>query len=348
MRATRASRSPLVAPGGAFPYATSVMPGGRYLLDQFGQPFLVVLDSGWEMVSNISGADAAAYLATRASQGFNAGLLNMIASPYDNSAASWASFEGVLPFSGTGPADYDVTLPTAAYWAKVDAVVGAARDHGITLFCDALGECCYQDNTGFYARVGQTALNTFAAFLANRYAAFPNVVWLWGADYWASLQAANDTFLTGMSNAARVAQPQRLHTIEAGNDGVRFPTTNANDDLTTDSASWSRTTRSASVAKVDINWCYDSRPASPDVLRGYNLASPAPVLFGEGCYEGATKGTVTGNAATQRQYAYNSMLNGACGWAYGHNTVWFFGTGWQSDLATTMVAHNSVAAAFWR
>jgi hypothetical protein len=45
--------------------------GGRYLVDQNGVPFPLLVDSGWEIVTTLNAIDAAIYLADRKQRGFN-------------------------------------------------------------------------------------------------------------------------------------------------------------------------------------------------------------------------------------------------------------------------------------
>jgi uncharacterized protein DUF4038/collagenase-like protein with putative collagen-binding domain len=340
------SPRPRVAPGRIWPvtsvFATSMSANGHYLLDQHGQPFLMVGDSGWDIGFNISTADQASYLSTRASQGFNTLPLIAIGGPYESGRANWSTFDGIVPFFesdgvtlGTGPSNYDVTQPNPAYWARIDNVIQVAEQDGMTVLLMPLATAAYQDNPTFYASQGTTKLAAYATWIANRYKSYPNVAWDWGDDYWPSLQAANDPYLVAMANAVRAVLPNSLQTIEL-NDGVYYQSQSPNLDLSTDDPSWT-TFHDATHAEVEINWMYDSRINSPDMLRGYDLTSPLPTIMGEGVYEGNTKGALTGNPPTLRAYLYDSILNGGEGSFYGNSTVWWNGPGWQSMMSTTSV-----------
>lgn len=362
------------------PYISSISASGRYLLDQRGNPFLLVGDSSWEIAVNLSSSDADSLLSTRASQGFNTCLLNAIASNYDNNAYdaanvsdTWKALDGTPPFYqsngstlGTSPANYDCTQPYPPYWAKVDAVVESAKNYGITIQMDGLGECVFGATSGggttldqaFYGTMGQTKLNTFATWIANRYMPYGNVTWLLGADYFPSVQGSgNNTALVGMAQSMVTAQSSSLITCEA-NDGIHFSSTSANLDLTTDLSIFTTGTPSGSQVKAGIITVYDSRPggpgpgSSPDFYRAYNISPAAPLIHGEGAYENVTGGKGASTVALSQQlcraYVYCAILCGATGWFYGDNTVWFNGTNWRTYLNEPGQVGVSYAAKFFR
>lgn len=346
-------------------FATSVG-SGRYILDQYGQPWLMVGDSSWNLVLNVSSSDANFLLQTRAGQGFNSNNLTLVGGTYENAQSTWATFDGVVPFYqsdgvtlGTGPANYDVTQPNLAYWTRVDSVVQAAKTYGITLWLVPLATAAYQDNTSFYSGQGQTKLNKFATWVAARYNPYGNVQWLMGDDYWPSLQSANNSYLVGMAQSiVAAASPAPFISCEA-NGGIWFQSHTAGLDLTTDIAIFTNGTPSGSQVNGGINTVYDPRPggpgttnSSPDFYRAYNLVPALPLIFGEGNYENSTGGKGPTTAALSqlmcRSYAYCSMLCGACGWIYGDSTVWYNGSGWKSLLSEPGQAGNTIAASLFQ
>jgi hypothetical protein len=343
--------TPRHPPIGPF-FATAVSSNGRYLVDQFGSPFLMVGTSD-QVWTNISVANMQTVMASRASAGFNFGMALVIANnDYDNSTGTpdWATFDGVVPFFqsdgvtlGTGPANYDVTQPNPPYWARIDALFQSAQANGITLFVSILGDPVYQTSTTFYSTQGNTKLATYATWFSNRYKRY-TYHYLWGFDHFTTITGGYgtvDPFITVMLNAARTANPNCLHTIE-NNDGIWFPNSTPNQNLTSDDSTW---TLGSSSGQMDLNWMYDSRDNSPDTTRAY-LASAHPVFFGEGLYDSAPSGKNTWSNLLNRKYLYNPMVNGGCGSFYGHNTVWDFATGYASDLNTTPVAHCGIWKTF--
>jgi hypothetical protein len=331
------------------PFATAVSSNGRYLVDQYGKPMLIVgaSDQTW---TNIATSAYPTVMAARAAAGFNWEMAIIIANnAYDDSTGTpdWATYDGVVPFYqsdgvtlGTGPANYDVTQPYEPYWARIDALFTAAAQSGITLLVDILGEAAYQTSTGFYAAQGNTKLATYATWFANRYKKW-TYHHLWGFDHFTTISGGYSTVdphITAMLNAARTANPAAMHTIE-NNDGI-FTVATANLDLTSDDTSW---TLGSGSSQMDLNFMYDARDNSPDTSRAY-LASAHPVFFGEGLFENGVSGKATWSNLLNRKYLYFPMVNGACGSWYGHDVVWHFGSGYGSDLSTTAVTHVGV----WR
>lgn len=345
MKSNNTTTTPIVFP-------TRVSSNHHYLLDQNGNPYLIVGDSSWDIGVNLSTSDANHYIAQRASQGFNTLLLIDIAGPYEDGGSGspyrterrdWVTFDGIAPFYqtdgttlGTSPSNYDVTKPNPAYWVRIDNVVQQAQRHGMTVWMQILATAAYQNDPSFFSKQGTVKLAAYATWAANRYKSYPNVEWDWGDDYWPSLQPANNAYIVAMANAVKVVLPNSLSTIEL-NDGIYYQSHTSNLNLSTDNMAFTSASHDSTHAQVDLNWMYDSRENSPDMLRGYNLPSPIPVTFGEGVYEGNAKGGITGDALTLRTYLYNPILTGGDGSFYGNRTVWWNGPGWQSQMDTAAV-----------
>src|SRR5437763_2346573 len=61
-------------------------PDGHFLVDQKGQPFLVVGDSPWSLVAQPREADLDRYLDDRAKKGFNSLIVNLIEHKFGSNA----------------------------------------------------------------------------------------------------------------------------------------------------------------------------------------------------------------------------------------------------------------------
>lgn len=340
-------------------FATSISPNGRYLLDQYNNPFLIVGTSE-QTWTNISVANMQTVMATRASQGFTCELAEIITGAYEDSTGTpaWATYDGVVPFYesdgvtlGTGPSTYDVTQPYIPFWTRIDSLFAAAQSNGLTLFVNLLSTAAYQDNTGFFAAQGTTKLAAFATWFATRYQSYPYHHY-WGDDHFTVITggwAGVDPYITAMMNAAKAVNPRCFHTIE-NNDGIWTDTGSGygsgtpDRNLTTDDTSWSV---GSGAGQMNLNWMYDSRNNSPDTSRAYNLATPSPVFFGEGLYDNAPSGKNTWSNLLNREYLYFPMINGACGSFYGQQQIALFSTGWQTYLpADTAVTHVGVWKTF--
>jgi hypothetical protein len=344
-------------------FATALSGNGRYLVDQNGQPFLIV-GSSEQTWTNISVAAAESVLATRASQGFNFELFIIISGPYESGQTSWATFDGVVPFYqsdgvtlGTGPSNYDVTKPYLPFWTRWDSLFAYAQSVGITPFVNLLSTPAYQDNPTFYAGQGTTKLATFATWFANRYPFGTGAGQFiyhhyWGDDHFSNISggwSGVDPYITAMMNAVKAVNPGCLHSIE-NNDGIWDPGTELN--LSSDDTNWTFGTSSSTAGQMNINFMYDSRNNSPDTSRAY-LAVAIPVCFFEGLYENAPAGKNTWSNLLNREYLYFPMINGGCGSFYGCFPVEKFGSGYASDLVTTAVSHVGIwkrfmASIAWR
>ena len=112
----------------------------RILVDQNDVPFMIAGDSPHGLFSNVSTADAAAFLADRAARGMNSLWVNLICIRPIEGRTDASLLDGTLPFTKTIPGTnyYDLTTPNEAYFAHVDEVVRMAETNGIVLMIDPL------------------------------------------------------------------------------------------------------------------------------------------------------------------------------------------------------------------
>ena len=93
-------------PAGASPVYPVKVSGSnpRILVDQNNVPFLMVGDSPQSLMVNLSAANAALYLADRATNGFNTVVVDAICTTYTFGPANASLLNGTLPFTNTIPA----------------------------------------------------------------------------------------------------------------------------------------------------------------------------------------------------------------------------------------------------
>jgi hypothetical protein len=300
------------------PFLTGVSASGRYLVDQYGQPFLVNGDSDWNLAFGLSPADQDTFLADRHNNGFNTLLTDLISMNGD------ANYEGDKPF-----VDSNFT-PNPAYWSKIDTFFQEAQSNGISVF--ALPVDSY--SIGQLQSMTVDQARQFGTYLADRYpkAAYPNIVWMFGNDW------AND----GAGCCNQWPWPAWYASLMTGlqSNGVRLTTVEEGywESLSTDGQAFGPT--------VAINWAYSYHPTYEVVLNGY-AAKVEPVIFGEGAYENPTTGFPGTPLDLRKQLAW-TMTSGGAGSFYGNDSLWSFGSGWQQRLDTTIVAQrkalNSVFA----
>ena len=241
MAAFRAAGSPSPTPSPAptptsptgITYPLKVSSNKRYLVDQNSVPVMIVGDSAWSLITNLTEAQAASYFADRKANGFNTVLLSLFVSEVIWGRSDFSTYDGIVPFTTPG----DLSTPNPAYFQRVDEMINLAASFGLCVFLNPI------ENYGWEATfqsAGQAECAAFGTYLGNRYKNFPNIVWASGNDYqdW----PAADTVFLAIVNAIKAVDTNHLHTMEL----------NYNNSSPFDDPRW--------VAPVvDLNWSYTDR-----------------------------------------------------------------------------------------
>jgi hypothetical protein len=295
----------------------------RYLVDGNGQPFYLVGDSAWCLLAGVSVSDANTYFQKRATQGYNAALIDanvlMGASPDGAPTCGPGDVNGDLPFNGylpggnnvfdvsTVPLQGDTTSTAAKYWSNVDAIIAAASQNGIQVIFNVY------DNYNPWFGHGNSPnsngnLTTYGQFLGQRYVNFDNIIWMIGNDYNESAQ--------GDANLAAVIQGIRQYdTRHIGwafdEYGATFDNTGLRSDMV-----------------LNTIYEYSVGPWSSLYLSQYNRADYGPIVNIESGYENNMQLGVT--EANLREEHYSFLLSGATGDTYGDEYIWPFANSWQN------------------
>jgi hypothetical protein len=317
-------------PGGSLLHVSS---SKRYLVDSSNRPVYLVGDTAWCLVPGLTLSDANSYFQTRASQGYNAVLVDsdvqLGASPVGAPSRGPADVNGNEPFNGklsggdydvsTVPAAGDTTSTAAKYWANVDAIVAAAQQNGIQILFDVYDN--YNPWFGSGSSPNSTAnLAIYGQFLGQRYVNFDNIIWMIGNDYSESTQ--------GDANLAAVIQ------------GIRqYDTRHVGWAIDEYGAGLDNTGLKSSFA-LDSIYEYSAGPWRTEYLAQYNRSDFAPIINIEAGYENNTAIGVT--SADVREEHYSFLLSGAAGDTYGNEFVWPFAKSWQDWQAalTSQGAHE--------
>ncbi len=300
-------------------YVTSVAPGGRYFLDQHGDPVLVFGDSPWAGVVRWSPQEAELYFANREANGFNASIVSLVGAVQNGGPDDGGrTYDGIPPFEGG-----DVTRWNEPYWERVDEYVQAACAHGNTLFLYPIDG--WTVSKAFRDAALEDA-RRYGAMVAERYARFPNIVWMTGGDHFPSdapgrndSPPEHDAKFEQVLLGIRSTGDTRPFSIQLG-----YPAS-----LSTDSPSWER--------HVDFSFVYTYLPTYRAVLDGYRR-DPRPALLSEANYEGENNlpGTpVTNDEILRRQMAW-ALTSGSPGYFYGSQD-WELRPGWEGRLDTAAV-----------
>lgn len=300
-------------------FPVGVSANHRYLVDQDGDPYLLVGDSPQCITANLSLADMNRFFADRERQGFNAMWVDMLCGPYTGGRRDFSTYDGIRPFTQPG----DLSSPNPDYFARVDSMVSLAARYGITLLLQPAETGSFRD----LLRSNGTAKDfAYGAYVGARYRNAPNIIWLSGNDYQTDQWGEFDPYTTALARGLRSADPRRLQTVE-----LNYPVS-----LSTDNPNWS--------GLIDINSAYTYAPTYTEVLRGYNGTPPRPVVMLEANYEGEhNPGGPPADAQVLRRQEYWTMLSGAAGQLYGNHYTWGFQYGpWAPHIDTPGAAEVTV------
>ena len=300
------------------PFPLRIADGGRHFVDARGRPFFYQADTAWFLFLKLSLTEVAAYFAHRKRQGFNVIQVMLTGVPAERNLYGEPAFLG----------DTDLTRPNERYFARVDSIVALAAEHELLLAMTPLwSSCCRDGYAGELADGSAAAMNVhgpaatraFGTWLAERYAAVPNVVWILGGD--------NDPYN---------ALPE-IEALAAGLRAVDTPHL-----LTYHAASTHSSTDVFPVADwLDFSMVYTYfrgfdrawNRVQPDVYEvahaAYHKPGALPFILGESTYEG--EHGALGSALQARKQAYWVAFGGGAGHAYG-SPNWHLRDDWRAVL----------------
>jgi len=296
-------------------YPVKVGASGRYFVDQNNVPFLMVGDSPHTLVVNISYADAAFYLADRATNGFNSLWVETLCNTYVYGRPNGSLLDGTLPFTNNipGNTNYDLTAPNEAYFAHVDQIIRMAATNGIQVMLDPI------ETGGWLATMlanGTTKCRAYGQYLGNRYKNVPNIVWISGNDFQTWSVPTNDAVVMAVALGIRDRDTNHVQTVEL----------NYNMSSSLDDTNW--------APIIGLDGAYTYWPTYDEVLHAYRQTTNRPVFMEEANYEfESLQGPVT-TAPILRKQEYWTLLSGGAGQVYGNHYIWPFLSGWQTQLDT--------------
>ena len=323
------------------PYPVKVGPDGRYLVDQDGKPFMMVGDSSWGLIGDLSTADADQYFSNRAALGFNSVLIALAVSNYAGSTLGYETFDGLPPFiGGTAISPGPITAPYEPYWERVDAMIKLAAKYNLNVIA-------YPMETGGWLATMQAAgvekCRRYGEFVGNRYKNFPNIVWAFGNDYnqtsWSV--SSTDAVVRAVADGILSRDKHHLVTIELGT-SAKSNQSFGQSSSTDDKRWWS---------VLNLNWGYSYLPTYATAKLDWQDSSIPimPYVMGESGYESETWSGVEGTPKTCRLENWDSIVGGGlAGVIYGNHYIWFFASGlWQENLNTAGAIQSGYVRAFF-
>lgn len=314
------------------------------------KPVFITGDTAYDLSVQLSSdADLETYLANRQAKGINAIWIALVdaASHADgkteNDAFGNNPWNGGLAFTGMSSAK--------AYWANVDHVLQRAAAHGITVIAGTAFAGTFDTCSGPYYNsmlsTSDATMQAFGSFLGNRYALYPNIIWLLGGD--ANYTLCGTSLANKLNDIAigiRSADSIHLITIEASNAIWGEPSATV----------WSSYTLSSRNPKgwITLGSIYPKGVPSKDFSKEMvqiafqnmieTSASPfMPYLSLEDLYE-TEPGEAPYNSQKLRQEGYAEVLGGAyLGRLFGSSAIWPFdssccepkGYAWRTDMDAT-------------
>lgn len=281
-----------------------VSENGRYLEREDGTPFFYLGDTGWDLFGALDREETVRYLSDRADKGFT-----VIQAVVLFRNLSLPNAYGEVPLT-----DNDPGRPNEAFFRHVDFVVDRAGELGLYIgLLPAWGSFWAGEDAVF---TPENAL-TYGEYLGKRYTGKP-VIWILGGDENISSRRQHEIIEAMAMGVRKGDGGEHLITFHPRGPGL------SSDYLHNEE--W-----------LDFNM-YQSSHAAHDHDNGlyaqhdYALVPAKPTLDGEPRYETIRTGFYFQGFNRLdifddydcRQAAYWSLLGGACGHTYGHNSIFQF------------------------
>lgn len=288
----------------------------RFLCHEDGTPFFWLGDTGWLLPERLDRDEAAYYLKRTAQDGFNVVQIQVI-----NAIPSFNAYGARSHPNGWDLSAID-SIPGYGYWDHLDYIVEQAQKEGIYI-----GMVCIWGGMVKAGLMNEVQADTYGRFLADRYAKYPNIIWIIGGDIQGDVKPE---VWERLATTIRMNDPHHLMTFHP-----RGRTT---------SARWFN-----SRPWLDFNMFqsghrrYGQRMGNKDypipdgteedswmyVDSATRVLPLKPVLDGEPSYEDIPQGLHSSDEPRWtdkdvRRYAYWSVFAGSCGHTYGHNAIMQF------------------------
>jgi hypothetical protein len=294
----------------------AISPNHRFFVNEKGEPFFWLGDTGWLLFSKLTREDAEKYLEDRKKKGFNVIQVMVLhtvaaANVYGDSALMNKNVAAPIATPGNSfkdPLQYD-------YWDHVDFIVDLAAKKGLYMAMVPIWGTNVK--SGWVKREDAA---TYAAWLANRYKNRWNIIWLNGGDIKGTDSAATWNLI---GETLKAKDPNHLVTFHP------FGRTSSSEFF--HAQSWLDFNMFQSGHRsYDLDTSMSEHRYGPDNYKflevDYNLKPTKPSFDGEPSYELIPHGLHDTTkpywqASDVRRYAYWNVFAGGAGHTYGHNSV---------------------------
>lgn len=284
-----------------------VTANGRFLEYASGKPFFYLGDTAWELFHRLNREEADYYLKNRADKGFTVIQAVVLA---ERNGLEEPNAYGDPPLINKDP-----ERPNEPYFRHVDYIVKSAEALGLTVgMLPTWGSYWSENNPNAKIFTEQNA-RSFGRFLGKRYHDKP-IIWILGGDH--NIHTESERRIVEAMAAGLHEGDNGMHLITFHPRGPGFSSDYFHQ------AQW-----------LDFNMVQSSHAAHDHdnglfAEHDYQLTPIKPTLDGEPRYEALSVGFYFDGANRFdrfddydcRQAAYWSLLAGACGHTYGHNSIW--------------------------
>lgn len=303
-----------------FSQSLKVSENHRYLIREDGRPFFYLGDTAWELFHRLNTEEAATYLRNRASKGFTVIQAVILA---QIGGLEIPNAQDDLPLENKDPAQ-----PLDPYFVHVDKVIDLANELGLVVGLLPTWGSYWSTTNGDEKIFTVENARVFGEYLGKRYRG-KDIIWILGGDENINNTEERD-IIEAMARGLRAGDGgSHLITFHPRGPGM------SSDYFHT--SEW-----------LDFNM-YQSSHGGHDHDNGLyadhdlSLVPAKPTLDGEPRYELIPSGFYFNGMNRHdlftdddaRQAAYWSVLAGACGHTYGHNSIWQM---WDSKHAPVLGA----------
>ena len=346
--ASAAPVTPFAAGPSIFPTAHSA--NQRYLVDHNGVPFPILGRASWFVIS-LSPADYQYFVDDTAAKGFNAIEINAITHhqdgnhpPFDGlgnapflKRLNGQNWDGSLSYpNGINNEAPDFTTPNPAYWANMDNFLTYCESKGLLVLFFPSYVGWGGGNQGFMQEMianGATRMQTYGAWIANRYANRKNIVWMAGGDL-GTYNGAADTVENALITGVRSVAGQSTDWSAEWDSNM----------IATDQSHWG--------ALMTLNGVYSwEGDVNNHSRRAYSHTPAMPSFLLEEPYdeEGSDGNNYNPNATQPvRRFQWWGMLGTIGGYMAGNGYVWPFSPTWKSHMNTQGARDMAQLNAFMR
>jgi len=307
---------------------------GRYLTDVSGKPFFYLADTAWELFHRLNREEAAHYLDDRAAKGFTVIQAALLA---ELDGLNVPNAYGHRPLTDNDPARPELKPGDRNdYWDHVNEVIGMAAQRGLTVGLLPTWGDKWAQRSGTGPEVFTPAnAEIYGEWLGRRYCKQP-VIWILGGDR----DPENEVQVEIIRAMARG--------LEKGDGGAHLKTYHPQG--TSNSAQLFHADEWLDFNMIQSGHARPVRPNLIDAQKNLHRTPTKPTLDGEPCYEDQPiQGETWENRKAPdvnpvrfdewdvRRAAYESLLAGSCGHAYGNQNIWQF---WQPERPPVGLAHT--------